>query len=162
MAIKKDELDLMEIFRDLGNICQTEAVCKKCAQQGCLVGYSKDCAAKCRIKGVTYVEDGCEDIPPFDIRGGYDEFDVLHAIAHLLLQCRGCKEDHFENCVINVIRSCLERIEFAEMQEYEGNPLTYMMKIREVDPQKADIIAEEYTFVKESRIRESIAQEQEG
>ena len=156
MGITKEELDLLEIFKDLGNICQTEAVCKKCAGRGCLVGYSKDCAAQCRIKNVTYVEDGFSEIPPSDIRGGYDEFEVLHAIAHLLLQCRGCKKDHFENCIINIVRSCMEVIEFGEEQTYEGDPLSYMMKIRDIDPQKADVIAEEYTFVKEKRFREQM------
>ena len=154
MGITKEELDLMQIFKDLGNICQTEAVCKKCAGRGCLVGYSKDCAAQCRVKNVTFVEDGFEEIPPCDIRGGYDEFEVLHAMAHLLLQCRSCKKDHFENCIINIVRSCLEVIEFGEEQIYEGDPLSYMVKLRGLDPQKADIVAEEYTFVKEKRFRE--------
>lgn len=156
MGITKDELNLQDIFRDLGNICKTEAVCGQCAGRGCLIGYSKECAAQCRIKEITYVEGGYEDIPPSDIRGGYDEFEVLHTIAHLLLQCRGCKKDHFENCIIHIVRSSLEVIEFGEEQIYEGDPLSYMLKIRGIDAQKADIIAEEYVFQKEKQFRESL------
>ena len=159
MGITKEELNLMEIFVDLGKICQTEAVCQKCAERGCLVGYSKDCAAKCRVKGQTYVENGFAEIPPCDIRGGYDEYNVLHAIAHRLLQCRGCKQEHYKDCLINVVRSCLEVIEFGEEQEYEGDPLSYMVKVRGLNPQKADIIAEEYKYVKDKRFMEGLKQE---
>lgn len=159
MAITKEELNLLQIFSDLGRICQTEAVCRKCAGRACLVGYSKDCAASCRVKEVTYVDKGFAEIPPADIRGGYDEFEVLHAIAHLLLQCRSCKKDHYEDCIINVVRSCLEVIEFGEEQVYEGDPLSYMMKIRDLDEQKADIIAEEYRLEKEHRFREQLEKE---
>lgn len=137
----KEQINLQEIFQDLGKICLTEAHCGKCAERGCMIGSSKDCAAQCRIKGQTFIQDGFENIPPSDIRGGYDEYDVLHATAHLLHQCRSCKQDHFENCVINIIRSCFEVIEYGDEQEYEGDVLSYMMKIRERWPEKAAIIA---------------------
>ncbi len=143
----------MEIFQDVGNICQTEAVCQKCAGKYCLVGYSRECAGECRVKGTTYVEDGFAGIPPEDIRGSYDEYDVLHTIAHLLLQCRTCREDHYQDCVINVVRSCMEIIEFGEEQIYEGDPLSYMMKIQSINSEKAAVIAEEYRSVKEKRAR---------
>mgnify|MGYP000948426171 CR=1 FL=1 len=149
MGTTKKDLNLMEIFRDLGKVCLTEAKCQKCADRYCLVGYAKDCASQCRVSGNTYVMDGFSEIPPSDIRGGYDEYDVLYAIAHLLTQCRSCKQDHFENCIINIVRSCLEVIEFGEEQTYEGDVLTYLMKLRNINPEKASIIAEEYTAHKE-------------
>lgn len=159
MAITKEELNLIEIFKDLGNICQTEAVCGKCSGPYCLVGYSKECAAACRIKKQTFVDNGYENIPPSDIRGGYDEFEVLHAISHLLLQCRSCKQDHYENCVINVIRSCLEVIEFGDEQIYEGDPLSYMIKIANLDTHKGDIMREEYMAKKERDYLEKMKEE---
>lgn len=151
MAVTREELDLQEIFQDLGKICLTEAKCTKCADRGCLIGYSKDCAAKSRINKQTFVEDGFAEIPPFDIRGGYDEYDTLYGIAHLLVQCRSCKQDHFENCIINIIRTCLERIEFSEEQAYEGDVLTYLSQIQNIDAEKAHIIAEEYTMHKDKK-----------
>ena len=154
MAITKEELNLIEIFKDLGNICKTEAACGQCAEKHCLVGYSKICTAQCRIKKQTYVTNGYEEIPPSDIRGGYDEFAVLHTIAHLLLQCRCCKCDHFDNCVINLVRSCMEVIEFGEEQIYEGDPLSYMIKIANIDSEKAAIIRDEYVAAKERKYLE--------
>ena len=90
-------------------------------------------------------------IPPSDIRGGYDEFAVLHTIAHLLLQCRSCKQDHYDNCIINVVRSCLEVIEFGEEQIYEGDPLSYMIKIGCLNSEKGAIIRDEYVEAKERK-----------
>jgi len=31
MGITRDEIDLQQLFRDLGKICKTEDVCGKCA-----------------------------------------------------------------------------------------------------------------------------------
>ena len=149
MAIMIDEINLMEIFKDLGKICKTPEVCGTCAEKACLIGYARNCTAECRKANRTGVINGYANIPPADIRGGYDEYDVLHAIAHLLVQCKSCKEDHYDNCLINVVRSCLEVIEFGEEQKYEGEVLSYLMKILQLDPTKADIIKEEYMLHKE-------------
>lgn len=153
------DLNFMEMFMDLGNICKTEHICEMCASKGCLVGYAKECVAECRINDTRFVQDGFDNIPPEDIRGGYDEFEVLHAIAHLLLQCHSCKDDHVENCIINIMRSCLEIIEFGEEKIYEGNPLSYMLKIREINSEKADVIAEEYCSAKEKKFIQNLNNE---
>ena len=99
MAIMINELNLLEIFKDLGKICKTEHACGNCAEKACLVGYARNGAAECRIAKRTGLPNGFENIPPSDIRGGYDEYNVLHAIAHLLIQCKGCKEEHYNNCI---------------------------------------------------------------
>lgn len=149
MAILMDEINLAEIFKDLGGVCKTPAVCGSCADKKCLVGYARSCTAECRVAKRTGVVNGFEYIPPCDIRGGYDEYNVLYTIAHLLVQCKGCKEEHYDNCLINVVRSCMEVIEFGEEQKYEGNALTYLMKLAQLDPTKADIIREEYMLHKD-------------
>lgn len=149
MAVQFEELDLLKIFRDIGKICKGEQVCGKCVCKECLVGYSRECIAYCRRKMSTFVPKGKENIPQFDIRGGYDEYEVLFSISHLLGQCCGCKEEHFENCIINIVRNCLEVIEFGEEQEYEGVPLQYLMKMATKNKVKADIMTEEYLRVKQ-------------
>ena len=149
MAIFFDQINLIEIFKDLGRICKTPNVCGSCAEKKCLIGYARNCTAECRVAKRTGVPNGFKEIPPSDIRGGYDEYDVLHAIAHLLVQCKGCKEEHYNNCLINIVRSCLEVIEFGEEQEYEGNIITYLMKLSQIDGTKAEIIKEEYMLHKE-------------
>lgn len=144
MAIAFEDINLIEIFKDLGKICKTEKVCGSCAQRDCLIGYSRNVTADCRIAKTTHVPNGYANIPPSDIRGGYDEFRVLYAIAHLLYQCRACQGEHYDDCLINVVRSALEVIEFGEEQGYEGDPITYMFKIAGINSDKADIIRREY------------------
>ena len=151
MAIAIDELNLLEIFKDLGNICKSPTVCGTCADKSCLIGYAKNSAAECRIAKRTGIVNGFENIPSCDIRGGYDEYDILHAIAHLLVQCKECKEEHYDNCLINIVRSCLEVIEFGEEQKYEGNIIHYLMNISKTNSAKAAIIQEEYMLHKENK-----------
>lgn len=151
MAIMNEELNIVEIFKDLGKICKSHTVCGGCAEKSCLIGYARNGAAECRITKRTGISNGFENIPSCDIKGGYDEYDVLHAIAHLLVQCRGCKEDHYDNCLINVVRSCLEVIEFGEEQKYTGNVVEYLFSISQKDLEKAAIIKDEYMLHKESK-----------
>ena len=151
MAIMANELNLLEIFTDLGKVCKTKSVCGNCAEKACLVGYAKNAAAECRIEKCTGLLNGFENIPPSDIRGGYDEYNVLYAIAHLLLQCKDCKEEHYENCLINVVRSCLEVIELGEEQEYKGNIIEYLADVAKHHPTKAEIIKEEYMLHKNNK-----------
>lgn len=148
MAITKEQINFMEIFKDLGTVCMTENVCGKCKGKECLIGYAKEAAAKCRVNEITYVPEGYKNIPLVDLKGGYDKVDTLHAMAHLLNQCRSCKEDHFENCIINVVRSCYEVVALGEERPYEGDALTYLMKLQAEYPEAAAIIMEEYKRVK--------------
>ena len=156
MAITIDQVDLMEIFKDIAKVCKSEASCGKCAEKACLVGYARDCVGRCKRNEITYVPNGAADVPKMDIRGGYDEYDALHAIAHLLVQCHSCKENHFENCIISVVRNCFEVIEFGEEQPFDGEVLKYLMELKDSHPEQASIIAEEYQNKKaELKDRES-------
>ena len=148
MAIMIDEINLLEIFKDLGKVCKTPSVCGQCAEKECLVGYARNATAECRLSKRTGIVNGFENIPPCDIRGGYDEDNVLNVIAHLLVQCKSCKEEHYDNCLINIVRSSMEVIEFGEEQNYTGNVIEYLMSISRKYPVKADIIKEEYMLHK--------------
>ena len=144
MAITFEQLNGQEILDDLNQICKTEKVCGSCAGPDCLIGYSRISTLNCMKNKVTYVENGQKNMPQYDIRGGYDEYDVLHGIAQLLVQCRSCKTGHFDDCIINVVRNCLEVIEYGEEQEFHGETLPYLMQVGKKDPAKGNIIMEEY------------------
>ena len=45
----------------------------------------------------------------------------------------------------------MEVIEFGEEQIYEGDPLSYMIKIASLDSEKAAIIRDEYVAAKERK-----------
>ena len=74
----------------------------------------------------------------------YDEAELENAIAHLLKECKDCREDHTEDCIINVIRNCLEVSLFGDLHPYEGSALQYLMYLQSAFPEKAVLIADIY------------------
>ena len=55
---------------------------------------------------------------------------------------KDCKEDHVENCIINVIRNCYEVGLFGDVRPYEGSTLQYVMRLKEEFPERSEKIAE--------------------
>lgn len=150
MGISKEQINYLSLFRDLGQVCLTESNCGTCLGKGCLVGYAKECGAHCRKNDVTYIQDGYHNIPYTDTKGGYDEVHTIEGISHILNQCRSCKENHYADCIINIIRCCYEIVLFGESQPYHGNALMYMMKLQEQYPKQAAMILEEYKKAKDN------------
>ena len=66
------------------------------------------------------------------------------AIAHILKECKECKEDHTEDCIINVIRSCYEVSLIGDTHPYEGSTIQYLMFLKEHYPDQAACIADVY------------------
>jgi hypothetical protein len=151
MAITFDQIKLIEILQDLEQICKTEPECGRCTGNRCLIGYGKECALQCREKGITYVEDGTKNLPEVEVQGGYDSYEILQTIGRFLVQCCACKKEHNDNCLISVLRNCLERIEFGQKLEYVGTPLEYLMLLNDLNPGKARIVLSEYQKGKEAK-----------
>ncbi len=74
----------------------------------------------------------------------FDEEELEKAIAHILKECKDCKEDHTENCIINVIRNCYEVGLLGDIHPYEGSALQYLMFLKANFPDRAARIAEIY------------------
>jgi len=85
-----------------------------------------------------------EKIPITDFKL-FDETELETAIAHILKECKDCKEDHTDECIINVIRSCYEVGLLGDVQTYEGSALQYLMYLKENYPDKALLIADAYS-----------------
>lgn len=145
--------DLEEMTDDLDKICHEYSRHEECIGSKCLIGYARQTVDYCREKEKDRVRDAYDKIPMYDLRGGYDEYDILHALAHIVNQCHSCRKDHSDECILNIVRSCYEVIELGEEQKYEGSPLEYLMKIKGLDAQKAAIVAEEYARHKEERLK---------
>jgi len=52
----------------------------------------------------------------------------------VLLQCQECRDNHEEECVINVTRSALEVALLGESLNYEGSVLLYLMQVGRLNP----------------------------
>ena len=83
------------------------------------------------------------NVPTTDFKV-FDEVELETAIAHILKECKDCKEDHTEECIINVVRNCYEVGLLGDVQPYEGSALQYLMYLQSNYPEKSLHIAELY------------------
>lgn len=142
MGIITKDMDFNLVLNDLNNCCLTEGRCGNCSKADCIVGYAINSITKCFKDDVTYVVDGQEGIPFVDLKV-YDDEEFIKAIAHILKLCKSCNENHFDNCIINVVRNCYEIGLFGEIQPYEGSNFRYLNQINTSHPEiAAKIIAE--------------------
>lgn len=137
-------IDFGKMFFDIGNMCMTENVCGKCQGKGCFVGYARELIGEGRREDKDTIPGGYESIPHTDVKGGYDKVFTLDAIAHTLLQCKSCKENHYDDCLVNIVRSCYEIIAFGDGQSYEGSTFQYLIALQEKYPEAALHISEIY------------------
>ena len=131
------------VWDDLMNCCRSEVVCGQCQQENCTIGYAKQCIKNYRKEPRKEVPEGAEHVPTTDFKL-FDEAELETAIAHILKECKDCKEDHVENCIINVIRNCYEVGLLGYVQPYSGSALQYLMYLQNNYPEKSLHIAELY------------------
>ncbi|GAA0076930.1 hypothetical protein UT300005_13080 [Clostridium sp. CTA-5] len=143
MGVAFKEVNFNELVNKLAPCCLGEEECNGCAKEKCLVGYGKECIKGCLKNKVTYVIDGYKNIPITDTRV-YEQETVITAISDILKRCKSCSEEHYENCIINVIRSCYEVSLFGEEQEYEGSAFLYLNNLKNINEEIADKIFERY------------------
>lgn len=139
MGVLFSEVNFDLIMKDLGKCCLG---CQGCQGSDCLVGYAKQCVTSCIKNNVTFVADGAANIP-IDTKLFHDEV-LMDAIADILHQCKSCKQEHYENCIINVIRSCYEVAIFGDNLEYEGSAFRYLNAVNTAYPELAPHIIELY------------------
>ncbi|MEG0295212.1 MAG: hypothetical protein RR620_00755 [Clostridium sp.] len=130
MAISYNEINFNNLIGKVGTCCLTEDVCGTCKKSDCLIGYSKECVSGCLRNKVAYVMDGQERIPLADGKI-YEKEDLVDAISDTLIQCKSCKEEHFDNCIINVLRNCYEVLLFGDIKEFKGSTFLYLTQVKE-------------------------------
>lgn len=143
MGVLNSELNYDLILKDLASCCLSEGVCGTCSQDECLVGFAKKCITKCFKEGITYVENGSDAIPVTDTKLFTHE-QLLTSIAHILRQCKSCSYNHFDNCIVNILRNCYEVALFGEVQQYEGSAFRYLNQINTTHPDLAAEIIEAF------------------
>lgn len=143
MGILNSELNYDRVVTDLSKCCLGKDSCGGCEKSSCIVGYAQECITRCFKEGVTYVEGGTENIPTTDFKM-YHEEEFERGIARILKQCRSCKENHFDNCIISIIRNCYEIGLFGEAQSYEGSNFRYLNQIHQYKPEAAQRIIEQF------------------
>lgn len=141
--VHKKGLNAELIMNDLANCCRSADVCGKCQQAACSIGYARQCVENYQKEPKKEVPNGTENLPTSDYKA-FDELELEIAIAHVLKECKDCKEDHVEDCIINVIRNCYEIGLLGDAQPYEGSSIQYLMHLQSAFPDKAVQIADAY------------------
>lgn len=144
----KKGLNAELVINDLNECCKSEAVCIQCQKKACVIGYAKECMKEYQREPKKMVLEGTKNIPALDYKT-FDEANLETAIAHILKECKDCKEDHVEDCIINVIRNCYEVGLLGEVQPYEGSSLQYLVHLNSHFPDKAAHVAETYRNLNE-------------
>jgi hypothetical protein len=144
----KKGLNAELVANDLEHCCRSEAACGQCQGAACTIGYARQCILNYQMDPKKEVPNGTEHIPTMDFKV-FDELELETAIAHILKECKDCKEDHTENCIINVIRNCYEVGLLGDAHPYEGSALQYLMYLKNHFPERSEHIAEIYTLAKE-------------
>ena len=143
MGIDVKDMDFNKVLNDLSHCCLTESVCESCSKPECIVGYAMNSITRCLKDNVTYVANGQDNIPFFDLKM-YDEETFIKAIANILRMCKSCSENHFDNCIINVVRNCYEVGLFGEIQPYKGSNFRYLASIHNTKPEIAVRIIDKF------------------
>ena len=131
------------VWNDLEKCCRSEATCGACQGTDCTIGFAKQCMKNYQKEPKKEVPNGKDNIPLLDFKV-FDELELKTAIAHILKECKDCKEDHTEDCIINVIRNCYEIGLFGDLHPYEGSALQYLMYLQANFPDKAVQIVDIY------------------
>lgn len=139
----KNGLNAELVWDDLQNCCRTESTCGQCQNESCTIGFAKKCIKDYMKEPKKAVPHGKEHIPTTDFKV-FDEIELETAIAHILKECKDCKEDHTEDCIINVIRNCYEVGLLGDIHPYEGSAFQYLMYLNTNYPEKAAKIADTY------------------
>lgn len=142
--VHKKGLNAELVWNDLQNCCRGEDACGQCQNEACTIGFAKQCILNYQKAPQKEVPDGTDRVPTMDFKV-FDETELETAIAHILKECKDCKEDHTENCIINIIRNCYEVGLLGDAHPYEGSALQYLMYLKSSFPDKAARIAEMYT-----------------
>lgn len=147
--VHKKGFDADLVWNDLEDCCLNGISCSQCQGKECTIGYAKQCIENFRKFPKKEVAEGVELIPTMDLKP-YDEAVLETAIAHILKECKDCKEDHTENCIINVIRNCYEVGLFGDPHPYEGSALQYLMYLKNNFPDHSVQIADLYMKLNEN------------
>ena len=143
MAVEFKDINFSKLVDKLIPCCLSKEVCGTCERNTCLVGYGTECIKSCMINKVTYVMDGMNNIPVTDLRI-YEKERISTGIVDILKTCKSCKENHFENCIINILRSCYEVILFGEERKYKGSALIYLNELKDYNSEIADQLFQKY------------------
>lgn len=137
-------VNLAALQGPLENLCREcdDHNSTRCDESRCLVGFARKTINFASQKGLLDIPGARELIPAGDFRPRYAE-QLAPGIAATCRQCKECRDNHSPDCIIALVRTCLESMLLPESIEYPGSVFVYLARLREQDPQLAELVAKE-------------------
>lgn len=129
---KKEDVNLDKLAKLLNDFCIDcdENAAKTCKEATCLVGFAKKVVRFASEKGVLDIPGASKLVPVNDFKTYYQE-SVARAIAESCRQCKECRDNHSQDCVISLVRTSLEYAVLQEQIEYPGSVFIYLAKVKQ-------------------------------
>ncbi|HEY8890815.1 MAG TPA: hypothetical protein VIM70_11230 [Clostridium sp.] len=119
----------------------------QCVSSTCNIGFALNAIRGAKINGGKTINDGTKLIPTTDIKF-YEKNAIAKGIASVCRLCKGCRENHNENCIVSLSRRSLEITYLKQEVVYPGNVLMYLVNLAKQDSNFADKIKTEYTHMR--------------
>ncbi|MCT4507593.1 MAG: hypothetical protein N4A48_02330 [Tepidibacter sp.] len=135
--------DILNTLEILNNICEECPFynTEDCNNKKCLIGYSKRLLEFSKLKGVIQIEGASSMIPGDDFKY-YGEDLVCSGIANTCAHCKNCQENHNEDCIIAILRKCLENTVIKKNIPYKGSTFMYLMDLNNENKDIAALVNE--------------------
>jgi len=137
---ERSEINFSGIREKIEDVCLTESECDQCAKIKCLLGFAKVSIRYALEKNTYNIPQGEKLVPLSDAKL-YSQHEVVEALAETLLQCKNCRDNHEENCIINITRLCLEAILTGEPMPYHGNILIHLVDLSRINSEAGAQVA---------------------
>lgn len=144
-----EQLNVERVKDALAACCRSGIECSSCQGKACLIGFAKLVADYAGVKKTLAIPGGIKMVPAGDFKV-YDADSVAQALAVINIECRNCLDNHDDNCVINIIRSCLEVALFGQHVAFTGNPLAYLARLIELDAENGNKVMAAYRALKKA------------
>lgn len=133
------EIDFSQIEKDLEACCQECDLnaSDSCEGSKCLVGFAKKIVKFSKVNGSLSIAGGNTLIPSTDFKI-YNTQPIAKNLADTCKQCKNCRENHSDDCVIALIRKSLENTMLKENIDYPGSVLMYLMQVSKQNSELAD------------------------
>lgn len=127
-VIPLSNINYNKLIEEVGKCCLSEKVCGTCKNEACLIGYCKQALLNALKRNNEFVDNGMKNIPYGDTKI-YDDENLINAISFTLNECKNCQLYHDEDCIINIIRSCMEIALLGDYIDYKGSALIYFVDL---------------------------------
>jgi hypothetical protein len=147
MTIADSNLDMQ--FTTLAHYLQD--ICSSCNQENtagciksmCLIGFSRRVIDFYQAKGNLNIS-GAETLVPTSDFKVYEKELLTASISETCKLCRQCRDNHANDCIISLVRNCMEYALWGESISYPGNIIEYLGLVRNKDSETAAFIMENY------------------